>query len=146
MPIHTQAVDGLIIVKFQGRVTVEDLERLANAYQDIEARLEVTPDRITDLADWTPNSQDLPSSVLEAFGRRRAHAKVKNKVKSAIVAPNTAQFGLARMYWAYNNNPGIETMIFRDSGSACVWIGRDPADVFKARASEVEAGFQGGSL
>lgn len=130
MPIHFQAIDGLIIVQFQGRVTGDDLQRLAAAYQEIEARLETTPDRITDLSDWVPNSEDLPSDALNEFGRRRALANVKNKVKSAIIAPQPGQFGLARMYQAYNRNPKIETMIFKDSESACMWIGRDPADVF----------------
>jgi len=111
------------MVRFQDTVTGEDLQRLADAYQDVESRLAVTPDRITDLSDWVSNVQDLPSSALNAFGRCRALAEVKNKVKSAIVAPSPAQFGLARMYQAYNINPKIETMIFRDSESARAWIG-----------------------
>jgi hypothetical protein len=134
MPIVFRSVDGLIIVQFQGSVTGDDLQRLADAYREIEARLEVTPDRVTDLSGWVPSSQDLPSSVLEGFGRRRAVAAVKNKVKSAIIAPNPAQYGLARMYQAYNRNPEIETMIFKDSDSACAWIGRDAKDVVQTRA------------
>jgi len=129
MPINFQTVDGLIIVQFQGRVTGEDLQRLADAYQDIEAQLAKTPDRVTDLSDWIPNSEDLPSSMLNEFGRRRALAKVRNEVKSAIIAPHPGQFGLARMYQAYNRNPKIETMIFKDSNSAYAWLGREAEEV-----------------
>jgi len=134
MPINFKAVDGLIIVQFQGSVTAEDLQHLADAYQDIEARLEITPDRITDLSEWVPSSEDLPSSALNGFGRRRAHANVRNKVKSAIIAPHPGQFGLARMYQAYNRNPNIETLVFKDSASAYAWIGRGAEEVVQKKS------------
>ena len=121
MAINIQIRDGVIEATFHGKITGEDFQQMTETLSDLESRLEVTPDRISDLSD--AGFSELSSSNLVAFAASRGMAKLKNKIKSAIIAPESGQFGLARMFRAYNPNPDIEIMIFRDSASAYNWIG-----------------------
>jgi hypothetical protein len=129
MPIHIQMRDGVLEGFFRGKVTGKDLDYVLEKLQDLESRLEVTPDRISDLSDAV--FSELRSSDLVAFAEKRGKAKLKNKVKSAIIAPKSIPYGLARMFLAHNENPAIEIMIFRDSASAYQWLGLEakPVDI-----------------
>jgi hypothetical protein len=121
MAINIQIRDGVIEAVFRGNITGEDVQQMAETLSDLESRLEVTPARISDLSD--AGFSELSSGSLVAFAAGRGIAKLKNKIKSAIIAPEPAQFGLARMFRAYNPNPDIEIMIFKDSAGAYRWIG-----------------------
>jgi len=117
---------------FHGKVTGAELRQLLETVQEMEARLEVTPDRISDLSD--ADLEELRSRDLVAFAERRGAAKLKNKVKSAIIAPGSTQYGLARMFLAHNENPSISIMIFKDSASAYKWIGLEAKSVDRPNA------------
>jgi hypothetical protein len=121
MAIHIQMRDGVIEATFRGNVAREDLRQLIETLRDLESRLQVTPDRISDLSD--ASFAELSSSDLVTFAANRGRAALKNNIKSAIIAPGAIQFGLARMFMAHNQNPAIEIMIFKDSASAYHWIG-----------------------
>ena len=90
--------------------------------RETESRLEITPDRVTDLSDG--DFMPIPTEVLKRLGESRATAPIKNKVKSAIIAPKPVQYGLGRLFQTYNQNPLIEIMLFKDSARAYQWIGR----------------------
>jgi len=124
--------DGVIEAIFRGRITGEDLQQLLERLHDLESRLEVSPDRISDLSE--AGVSELRSSDLVAFAERRAKVKLKNSVKSAVIAPGSTQYGLARMFWAHNENPDIQIMIFKDSASAYNWIGLQAKPVDKPNA------------
>jgi hypothetical protein len=121
MAINIQMRDGVIEAIFRGNITAEDFQQMSETLLDLESRLEVTPDRISNLSD--AGFLELSSSNLVAFAASRGIAKLKNKIKSAIIAPEPAQFGLSRMFMANNPNPEIEIKIFKDSASAYDWIG-----------------------
>jgi hypothetical protein len=105
-----------------------DLQHLVVLLRDIEAKLEVTPDRISDLSNV--DFSDLRSIDLVMFAEKRRAATLKNKVKSAIIAPKSSvQYGLARMFKAHNQNPDIEIRIFNDLMSANEWLGRETKSV-----------------
>jgi hypothetical protein len=124
MPIHFQIHDGLIKGAFHAKVTTEDIQRLQVTLREIEARLEVTPDRIADLME--SDVSDLSTEALVMFAESRRAAVFKNKVKSAIIVPKASvQYGLARMFMAHNANPDIEIRIFYDYASAYDWLGRE---------------------
>jgi hypothetical protein len=127
MPFNFQIRDDLVEVRFHGNVTGNDLDQLLDIIEDIELRWEATPDRVSDLSDAIMS--DLSSQYLEAFAKARNVANLKNAVKSAIIAPGTEQYGLARMFMAYNRNPKISIMLFKDSASAYKWIGHEPKSV-----------------
>jgi hypothetical protein len=124
MPIHLQIHDGLLEAACHGKLTAADLKHLKLTLRDIEARLEVTPDRVSDLTG--ADVSDLDSEDLVLLAEYRRAAVLKNKVKSAIIVPKASvQYGLARMFMAHNQNPDIEIKIFYDYASAHDWLGRE---------------------
>jgi len=103
----------------------DDFLQALRVVEELESRLPVTPDRITDITDG--DFSELHSQQLVAVAERRKNAPLKNKIKSAIVAPKPDQYGLARMFAGFNQNSDITIMIFKDSTSAYEWLGRSPA-------------------
>jgi hypothetical protein len=89
--------------------------------RDLESRLEVRLGHLTDLSD--ASLVDLSTSDLVALAEGRKGARFKNKIKSAIIAPRPLEYGLARMFMTFNQNPAIEIMLFRDSAGAQAWLG-----------------------
>jgi len=124
MPINLQIRDGLMEMVFHGNFTTDDLLAAAQSVREIEEQSEITPDRITDLSD--ANMMSLDADQLKRYAASRARATLKNKVKSAIVAPKPDQYGLARMFQTFNENPAIEIKLFRDAPAAYAWLGRQP--------------------
>lgn len=104
-----------------GTVTSDDLQQLLESLSEDELRLSVTPNRITDLLG--ASFSDLSSDKLVVAAEIRRDAKLKNKVKSAFIATRPEQYGLARIFMGYNQNPDVSIMIFKDSVSAYNWIG-----------------------
>ena len=107
---------------FHDKVTAEDIWRAVYLLCDLESRSEVTADRVSNLsrADFGPFSAD----QLRKLANARKDAPLRNRVKSAIIAPKPDQFGLARKFQMHNANPSMEIRIFKDSASAYEWIGR----------------------
>jgi len=126
MAIKCQLCDGLLHTTLQGRITTEDFRQALEINRDIETRLEITPDRITDLS--AADASGLNTSQVMDIAIARRQARLKNKVKSAFVAPKPEQFGLARVFQTYNDNPAIEIMVFKDAASAYKWLGREAKD------------------
>jgi hypothetical protein len=122
MAIHFQLRDGLVELTFQGKIIAADFQQVLEKLQELEARMEVTPDRITDMSEGDLSALD--SRVVTGIAAKRQQAKLKNNVKSAILAPGLEQFGLARMFQTCNQNPAIAIRIFKDSASAYHWLGR----------------------
>jgi len=122
MAFHFQLQDGLLDMAISGKITLQDLRQVMVTLTDVESRLPITPDRILDIskADFST----LPSADLAATAEVRRVTKLKNPVKSAIIAAQPEQFGLARMFMGRNQNPDITLMIFKDAPSAYQWLGR----------------------
>jgi hypothetical protein len=51
MAINIHIRDGAIEATFRGNITAEDFQQMSETLRDLESRLEVTPDRISDLSD-----------------------------------------------------------------------------------------------
>jgi hypothetical protein len=124
MPINVQMHNGLLELIFHGDITADDFQAPVEFFQELEARLEVTPDRVADLS--AANLMPLSADFVKNFAASRTNVPLKNKVKSAIIAPKPDQFGLARMFQAFNENPAIEIKLFQDAPSAYAWLGRTP--------------------
>jgi hypothetical protein len=122
MPFNFDIRDGLIEITCHGELTADDLLGVAELMGKAEARLEVAPDRIMDLSNAVLRA--LKASQLRDVAYHRRMATLKNRVKSAIIAPEPEQFGMARMFLAHNQNPSIDIMVFKDSASAYAWLGR----------------------
>ena len=109
-------------ITFRGDITAKDIMQAAVLVRDAEAELPVSPDRISDLSDT--NLSRLEAEDVREFAHQRNAVPMKNKVKSAIIAPQPEQFGLARLFQAHSENPMMEVQVFRDAASAYEWLGR----------------------
>ena len=123
MPYLLKEHDGLVEVLFSGLITPDELMKAGQDFQALEARLEISPHRLTDLTEAGEINVDF--SQMERFAAVRRSAQLKNKVKSAIIAPSPVQFGLARMFQTLNTNPMIHIRIFKDPSSARRWLAEE---------------------
>lgn len=127
MALSFQIRDGLIEISFRGEIVAKDIVEAVVLVREAEAGLAVAPDRISDLSDT--NLSRLEAEEVREFAHQRNVVSLKNKVKSAIIAPKPEQFGLARMFQAHSENPMMEVQVFRDAASAYAWLGRAPKNV-----------------
>ncbi len=65
---------------------------------------------------------NLNFSAIMNYAAARRNAPLQNTVKAAIVAPQTLQYGFARMFQTLNVNPDISMEIFIDQASGLAWI------------------------
>lgn len=121
MPITTQLRDNFIESVWHDDITTADLEQLLRAIQDFEGRLPVALDRLSDMSG--AQALQFHSNYIIAMGQARQQAKLKNPVKSAIIATTPEQYGVARMFQTYNQNPDIHITIFRERLPAYEWLG-----------------------
>ena len=123
MPIETKILpSGLIWITIRGDVTRGEFPLHADELARIERECRVSPHRYTDLSESTSHPN---YGTMETFAGVRTHAKLKNKVNSAVFAPSDYQFGMARLFQALNRNPQIEVRVFRDKDEALKWVGWD---------------------
>jgi len=65
---------------------------------------------------------DIDFNGVAALAAERVRRSFPNSFKSAIIAPDPARFGFARMFQTLNDNPQITLAIFRDEPEALAWI------------------------
>jgi hypothetical protein len=120
MALEVTTVDGVFCVTFQGSVGIRDLQNLAEASKKAEAGGGVSPDFLTDLSAM--ENAELDFGAIQEFAAVRMTMRLKNRIKSAIVATRPLQMGFARMYQTLTNHPQIHMRIFKDRESAWTWL------------------------
>jgi hypothetical protein len=110
----------IVYLTFRGCVTAEDLRDMADLFAKIETEARVSPDRMVDLS--AIEGLNLNFSAIMNYAAARRNAPLQNTVKAAIVAPQTLQYGFARMFQTLNVNPDISMEIFIDQASGLAWI------------------------
>ena len=93
---------------------------MADLFAKIETEARVSPDRMVDLS--AIEGLNLNFSAIMNYAAARRNAPLQNTVKAAIVAPQTLQYGFARMFQTLNVNPDISMEIFADKDSGLTWI------------------------
>lgn len=109
-----------IEIRIFGTFTNDDLGRLAIEARRIEVSEPVVRHRITDTREITQLACDFRGVAAFADDRRRC--TFPNAFKSAIVAPDVAHFGFARMFQTLNDHPQISIAIFPDVDEALTWL------------------------
>jgi hypothetical protein len=120
MPYQIKLTDNVLRSRFYGKVTPEDLWEQGLALREFESAASVTPHRITDVTEAV--GADINFMVMNAYAAQRKFAPLRNRVRAAIVARTTLQYGLARMYQNLSDNPLLEIKIFEDTASALAWV------------------------
>lgn len=120
MPFETRCDGDTIWVRFFGQVTAGDLARMAGRLAEFEDQARGPIKRVADFTDATNNS--FTADDVRALSRDRSLRKLPNPGRSAIIAPNDADFGDARMYEMLNTHPGLVIRVFRSTGEAVAWL------------------------
>ena len=112
--------DPILRVVFSGVLTNRDLSRALEELAQIEAELDVVPDRITDIRPVDRLEIDFAGALALAEARRRR--VYKNAFKTAFIAADAVHIGAARMFQTVSSHPQISVEIFTDEESALHWL------------------------
>lgn len=107
-------------IEFSGTFTNQDLSGGEVEVAELEESSAVVPHRIADLRPVERLEIDFAGVLALAEARR--WRRFKNPFKSAIIAPDLASYGFARMYQTLNDHPQIEIAIFRGEVEAVDWL------------------------
>jgi hypothetical protein len=120
MPFEIEFKNGIIESTFSGVVDLSQILTLVQQVEEIEAACDVAPNRICQLAG------DMHIAFafmdMEAVAERRRGTRLKNHVRTALVATAPQHYGYARMFQTLNSNPQIEIRIFNGIVTARRWL------------------------
>jgi hypothetical protein len=120
MPFEIDSSGPIIRVELTGVVTNADLVELSRAADEIENAETIVRARITDLRPAV--RFDIDFNGVAGFAAERVRRVFPNSFKSAIIAPDPARFGFARMFQTLNDHPRITLAIFPDEAEALAWV------------------------
>lgn len=107
-------------IEFSGTFTNQDLSAGAMDVAEFEESSGLIPHRIADLRPVGRLEIDFIGVLTLAEARRKR--QFNNPFKTAIIAPDQARFGFARMYQTLNDHPQIVIAIFGDEAEAVNWL------------------------
>ena len=125
MPFELTNQGTHFLLVAHGKVTPQDLSRLAD---DMDAIEDASPEALDRIADLTQITEfDIGFTEMRALAVRRRIRTFERNVRTAIIANTELQVGMARMFQAMNDNPQIEIRIVGSMAMAREWI-RLPAE------------------
>lgn len=116
-----------IEIRIFGVFTNGDLRDLAKEARRIEAAEDPVRHRITDTREITELACDFRG--VSEFAEDRRGCVFPNAFKSAIIAPDVAHFGFARMFQTLNDHPMISIAIFPEEREALAWLAAEGIDL-----------------
>jgi len=120
MPFEIQADAQTIRTIFTGKVTETEIDDLAREIARIEGEYKIGPDRLVDFS--AIEKSEVTSASIEQRAKAGRERVYPNKFRSAIVAQRLVDYGCARMYQTYNDNPQIEIRVFKTRAEAEAWL------------------------
>lgn len=127
MPFQTTRNGDMVRVDFTGVVSGEDLRRLGVELAALDERAEGTLYRLADFSRAT-SSSFTPDDV-RSLSRTRNLRRAAVPGRTAIIAPNDADFGDARMFEMLNTRPEVAIQVFRSEADAIRWLtSADPVE------------------
>ena len=120
MAVEVRTDLPIIRVRISGVLSNEDFLALASEAQRIDPSEFAGRHRLTDISDVTKIEMTFQS--LSSYADNRRRVQLPNPVKSAIVAPQVAHYGIARMFQTLTDNPMMVIAIFPDEDSALRWL------------------------
>jgi hypothetical protein len=121
MPVTHRIEERLVTIELQGGLSMAELLQAVQDLQALEASLDPTPDRLI-LVDAI-TTFEFNFDRMETLGEMRRKVVIRNPVRSAIVAGNDLQYGMARMFQSLNSHPNITVEVFRQESQARLWLG-----------------------
>ncbi|HET9235019.1 MAG TPA: hypothetical protein VFP10_12835 [Candidatus Eisenbacteria bacterium] len=107
-------------IEFSGTFTNQDLSHGALDVAELEESSALIPHRIADLRPVERLEIDFIGVLALADARRSR--RFENPFKTAIIAPDQARFGFARMFQTLNDHPQMVIAIFGEEAEAVNWL------------------------
>ena len=120
MPYRITTESHFLRIALSGAVTLQDLRSALQELNALDAAAERTPSRLTDLR-FISSSEIKAENIMAAAENRRTQ-RFRNPFRSAILAPDPARYGYARMFQALNTHPDITLQVFTDEATAIAWL------------------------
>jgi len=111
---------GYAHIVLLGSLTVFEVIEATHELDKIEAERRFSYHRLVEISGV--ENLHLDFSAVHQFASGRRSVKLWNKVRTAVVAKTTVQYGIARMFQLLNAQPQTEVDVFRDTASALGWI------------------------
>jgi hypothetical protein len=124
MPIDVTHAGEYLFVRLYGTVTAADLLHYSQASETHEREAGHAMSRISDLT--SVDRFDVSHRDVFEFADRRKREHQPGVARSAIIANEPIQIGLARMYQTLTENPNLEIRIVHSLADAHEWIGHAP--------------------
>jgi hypothetical protein len=109
-----------IRITFSGTLKASEMQAALKQLEAMEAASVTLPPRLIDLSD-VENSA-ISAEDVQAVAARRKSRRFPNAFRSAIVAPEPAQYGYARMFQSLTDHPDIKLRVFDDLAKATAWL------------------------
>jgi hypothetical protein len=120
MPYDIQHTECLICLTYRGQVTRAELRDSAAAVAELEARLPVRPDQLTDLTGIESRETDFENLQPVAASLK---SRAGNAFRIAYIAPTPLSFGMARMFQRLAESERIEIPVFNSRAATEAWLG-----------------------
>ncbi len=120
MALELKIKDGYVDLKLDGRLTAAEIRQVIAFLNQVESTAAASPHRLIDITEVFDLQLDF--TVLHDLASQRRAVKLKNPVRSAVVARTSEQYGMARMFEMLNQQLDTEIAVFENSVSALRWL------------------------
>ena len=120
MPFEFTTPGAVLYARVLGVFTAPELNHMASQAEIVEASHFASLDRLTDLT--AVERFEVGFREIFYFAIRRRTQRFTRTVKSAIIAREPEQFGIASLYEVLNENPQIEVRVLRSAAEAQAWF------------------------
>lgn len=120
MPYQIKPEANFLRLRFTGRVTRAEFDEAIRELLALETAAPRVPDRLIDLCEL--EISELRAEDIQALAKGRRETRFANPFRSAILAPNPAQFGYGRMFQILNHHPDITVEVFTEEAAALAWL------------------------
>ena len=120
MPYMVNSDSDIAHVVLSGHLTVPEVVAAAQAVDEIDAGTGPARHRLVDISNV--ENLHVSFSEMNGFSALRRTVKLKNPVRTAVVARTPVQFGVGRMFELLNQQPQTTVAVFKDSESARRWL------------------------
>ena len=111
---------AFIRITFSGTLKAHELQAALKQLEAMEAACVIMPPRLIDLSEV--EQSEIKAEDVQAVAAKRKSRRFPNAYRSAIVAPEPAQYGYARMFQSLTDHPDIRIRVFDTVTEATAWL------------------------
>ena len=109
-----------IRITFSGTIKPRELQAALKQLETMEAASVILPPRLIDLSKV--KQSEVMAEDVQAVAAKRKTRRFPNAFRCAIIAPQPAQYGYARMFQSLADHPDIKIQVFDTVPEATAWL------------------------